>query len=170
LSAGAGQPERHPVSERGEALRLERFLPYRLVVAASLGSGALARLYGAQFGIDIPEWRVMATLGEFGRLTARDVGRLTHMHKTKVSRAVTALSTRGLVARAPNTHDRREAFLSLTAPGQRVYGAIVPLALGFEQRLIEDLPAADLAAFERVLTALTERTRFLAAGVAGEED
>jgi hypothetical protein len=83
-------------SPAADALKLERFLPYRLVVAATLASRALARIYGHHFGIGIPEWRVMAMLGQFERLTARDVGELSHMHKTKVSRAVSELVARGL--------------------------------------------------------------------------
>jgi DNA-binding MarR family transcriptional regulator len=101
-----------------DKLKLERFLPYRLVVAATLASRALARIYSRHFGIGIPEWRVIAMLGQFDRLTARDVGELSHMHKTKVSRAVTELVERGLLERTPNRDDRREAFLTLSAPGR----------------------------------------------------
>jgi DNA-binding MarR family transcriptional regulator len=151
-------------------LKLERFLPYRLVVAATLGSRALSRIYGQHFGIAIPEWRVMAMLGQFDRLTARDVGELSHMHKTKVSRAVGELVERGLVHKTPNRDDRREVFLSLTMPGRRIYEQVAPMALAFEQRLMDDIPAGEMQAFERVLSTLTERVRVLSAGFAGGDD
>jgi DNA-binding MarR family transcriptional regulator len=153
-----------------EQLKLERFLPYRLVVAATLGSRGLARIYNRHFGISIPEWRVLALLGQFDRLTARDVGELSHMHKTKVSRAVTSLAERGLLDKSPNRDDRREAFLSLGAPGRRVYDQIAPMALAFEQRLMDDIPAAEMQAFERVLSTLTERVRVLSAGFTSADD
>jgi DNA-binding MarR family transcriptional regulator len=154
----------------GDLLKLERFLPYRLVVAATLASRALARIYGRHFGIGIPEWRVIAMLGQFDRLTARDVGDLSHMHKTKVSRAVNELAERGLIERTPNRDDRREAFLALSAPGRRIYDQVAPMALTFEKRLMDDIPQAEMQAFERVLSTLTERVRVLSAGFPASDD
>ncbi|MGL4974910.1 MAG: MarR family winged helix-turn-helix transcriptional regulator, partial [Bosea sp. (in: a-proteobacteria)] len=113
-------------------LHLERFLPYQLNVGGWFMSRALGRIYGARFGIGIPEWRVIAQLGEFGKLTSRAVGEMSQMHKTKVSRAVSELESRGLVERSENRDDRREAFLTLTGPGRKIYEQIVPLALAFE--------------------------------------
>jgi DNA-binding MarR family transcriptional regulator len=144
------------------ALRLERFLPYRLNVVGSYASRALGRIYSARFGIGIPEWRVIAQLGEFGRMTSRDIGDITQMHKTKVSRAVGELEKRGLVSRSENREDRRESFVALTGPGARIYADIVPLALAFEARWTEGLAAEELRVFERVLSMLTERGRHLA--------
>jgi DNA-binding MarR family transcriptional regulator len=147
-----------------KTLRLEQFLPYRLNVVGSFVSRALARIYGERFGLGIPEWRVIAMLGEFGKLTSRDVGELSQMHKTKVSRAVTELEERGLVERLPNKADRREAFLVLSVPGRKIYEEIVPLALGFEKRLLDGIAEADIKNFEMVLATLTDRGRLLSAG------
>ena len=130
----------------------------------------MARIYGHHFGIGIPEWRVIAILGQFGRLTARDIGELSHMHKTKVSRAVNELAERGLIERTPNRNDRREAFVSLSVPGRRIYDQVAPMALTFEKRLMDDIPAAELQAFERVLSTLTERVRVLSAGFSAADD
>ena len=158
-----------PVAPESKALHLERFLPYRLNVVGTLGGRALGRIYGEHFGIGIPEWRVVAQLGEFGKLTSRDIGELAQMHKTKVSRAVNELEKRGLVSRAENRQDRRESFVTLTAAGKRIYDQIVPLALGFEARWIEGIAPDELKVFERVLSTLTERGRHLA-GNYREED
>lgn len=152
-----------------QALHLERFLPYRLNVVGTLGGRALGRIYGEHFGIGIPEWRVVAQLGEFGKLTSRDIGELAQMHKTKVSRAVGELEKRGLVSRAENRQDRRVSFVALTPAGKRIYDQIVPLALGFEARWIDGIAPDELKVFERVLSTLTERGRHLA-GNYREED
>lgn len=151
------------------ALHLEQFLPYRLNVVGFFASRALGRVYGTRFGIGIPEWRVIAQLGEFGQLTSRDIGELSQMHKTKVSRAVSELHKRGLVTRAENRADRREAFVALSAAGQRLYAQIVPLALAFEERWIEGISPDELRTFERVLALLTERGRHLAGAYQTEE-
>lgn len=159
-------PEAPPPSK---PLRLEQFLPYRLAVVASFVTRGLARVYHERFGLGIPEWRTIAMLGEFGKLTSRDIGELSQMHKTKVSRAVSALEERGLLERLPNKADRREAFLQLTQPGRRIYDEIAPLALAFERRLLDGLSPADLKTFEMVLSTLTDRSRHLSVGFQGED-
>jgi DNA-binding MarR family transcriptional regulator len=102
-------------------LKLDEFLPYRLNVVASLVSLALSRIYVDRYGIGVPEWRILVTLGEFEIMTAKAVGAHSHMHKTKVSRAVSALERRKLIVRRENRDDRREALLSLTPAGRAIY-------------------------------------------------
>ena len=87
-------------------LRLEDFLPHRLNVLSSLVSQALTRVYG-RYGIGIPEWRVLVSLGQFGVMTGKEIGSRTHMHKTKVSRAVAQLE--GAQIRHPKGQPGRPA-------------------------------------------------------------
>jgi DNA-binding MarR family transcriptional regulator len=142
-------------------LKLEDFLPYRLNVAAALVSEALERVYGERHGLGVPEWRVIATLGQFGTMTGTAIGEHAHMHKTKVSRAVAVLARRKLVARRTNKADMREAFLTLTTPGRAIYQDIAPVALALARRFIEAIDPADRAAFDRGLKAVTARGRKL---------
>lgn len=142
------------MTPRQDTLRLEAFLPYRLVVLAATVSENLAALYSERYGITIPEWRVLATLGQFGRMTARDVGAHARLHKTTVHRAVVALVGRGFIRREPNRADQREAFLSLKPRGRAVYEDLVPTALAFAGRLTEDLSPEDRDALERILDGL----------------
>ena len=118
---------------------LERFLPYRLNVLASLTSNALAQIYAERFGLSIPAWRVIATLGQYEYRTARDIAAHGVMHKSTVSRAVSALEQRGLIVRKPNEEDRREELLELTIEGREIYDALAPEALAFEERFISVL-------------------------------
>ncbi len=142
-------------------LRLEAFLPYRLNVVASLVSQALSRIYAERYQIGVPEWRVLVTLGQFGEMTGKAVGAHSHMHKTKVSRAVALLEARELVARRANHADMREAFLSLTPAGRAIYEEIAPIALAFAERFTDGIDPADRAAFDRVLARLAERAQAL---------
>ena len=152
---GRGQRAPRPTGE--PPLRLEAFLPYRLVLIANLVSEALSHIYNERFGFGIPEWRVIATLGQFGTITAKQVGNHTHMHKTKVSRAVAHLARRRYVRRRTNDKDKREEHLTLTAQGRAVYEQIAPMAIAFAQHLFDDIAANDRKAFERVLDTLTVR-------------
>ncbi|MGY2046742.1 MarR family winged helix-turn-helix transcriptional regulator [Methylobacterium sp. JK268] len=136
-----------------EGLALATFLPYRLNVLATVISEGLARLYGERFDLDIPGWRVLATVGEYGSITGTAVGQHARMSKVKVSRAVAALAARGWIERRPNADDLREAFLTLTAEGRRAYRDIVPLARGYEAALLRDLGEGE----RRALSALIDR-------------
>ena len=141
---------------------LERFLPYRLNVLASLTSQALAQIYEVRFGLTIPAWRVVATLGQYGFRTARDIAAHGVMHKSTVSRAVSQLEGRGLVRRKANRDDRREELLELTEAGRTVYEAVVPEALAFEERLLSVLTSAEHGALIGVLDKLDRHARRLA--------
>ena len=157
--ANAGSIGDAPPATSAEAslLKLEDFLPHRLNVLSSLVSQALTRVYG-RYGIGIPEWRVLVTLGENGTMTGKAVGGHTHMHKTKVSRAVAQLEDRRLVVRKANRADLRESFLSLTPAGRAIYEELAPQALEFTLRLAEVVAPADRIAFDRAIKQLTKRS------------
>ena len=138
-------------------LELQHFLPHKLNVLSSLVSQALTRVYG-RYGIGIPEWRVLVSLGQFGVMTGKAIGARTHMHKTKVSRAVAQLEQRKFLTRRTNRDDLREAFLSLTPAGRAVYEELAPRALEFTERLSEVVSPGDRAAFDRAVQQLTERS------------
>jgi DNA-binding MarR family transcriptional regulator len=171
--AGVGSVHAAPVhadadqaaTGQGDAapLKLEEFLPYRLNVVASLVSQALSRIYADRYGIGVPEWRVLVTLGQYGMMTGKAIGAHSHMHKTKVSRAVALLEQRKLVTRRANRADLREAFLTLTPPGRAMYDDLAPIALEFARRLADAIDPDDRAAFERSIDRLTERSVKLAA-------
>src|ERR1043166_4383957 len=118
-------------------LKLEQFLPYRLNVVASIVSQALSRIYADRYSIGVSEWRVLVTLGQFGMMTGKAIGAHSHMHKTKVSRAVAQLEKRKLVTRRANRADLREAFLALTGSGRAMYEELAPHALDFARRLTD---------------------------------
>ncbi|MBM3531070.1 MAG: winged helix-turn-helix transcriptional regulator [Alphaproteobacteria bacterium] len=159
-----GRPE--PGRGDDAPLKLEQFLPYRLNVVASLVSQALSRIYAQRYGIGVPEWRVLVTLGQYGIMTGKAIGEHSHMHKTKVSRAVAQLETRKLVARRANRADLRESYLTLTPAGREMYEDLAPVALDFAARLSDAVDPADRAAFDRAVERLTERSARIAAEVA----
>ena len=152
-----------PNAMDGAPLKLEQFLPYQLNVVANLVSEALSRVYARRYRIGIPEWRVLVTLGEFGVMTGKAIGAHTHMHKTKVSRAVALLEKRKLLGRRINRADMRESFLSLTAAGRVIYEELAPHALDFARRLTDILTPGDRDAFQRALQQITDRSAQLVA-------
>ncbi|MBQ0820505.1 MarR family transcriptional regulator [Microvirga terrae] len=149
---------------------LEEFLPYRLNVLAGLTSSALAQIYAERYGLSIPAWRIIVTLGQYELRTARDMAPDGVMHKSTVSRAVSALEKRGLVVRRPNLDDRREEWLALTPRGREIYEAVAPEALAVEERLLSVLTSDERRMLSSLIEKLTQQARRLAPGDLEEGD
>jgi DNA-binding MarR family transcriptional regulator len=135
-------------------LRLPAFVPFRLNRLAGAVSEHLAAVYRARFALEVPEWRVIATVGELRDCTAQFIAASTRMHKTRVSRAIAQLIRRGLLERDASAQDRRELPLRLSAAGRRMYGQLVPLALAREAQLLGCLSASERRAFLAALDQL----------------
>ena len=137
-------------------LDLEHFLPYRLSVLSNRISGAIAREYSERLSLSVTEWRVMAVLGRYPGLSAREVAERTAMDKVAVSRAVASLLSAGRLEREFDDEDRRRSVLRLSKAGHAVYDQVVPLALGFERHVLEGMPEAERALLFRLLDRLDE--------------
>jgi DNA-binding MarR family transcriptional regulator len=133
---------------------LLRFVPFRLNRLAAEVSRDLAGVYSDQFGIDITEWRVLATLGMSEPRSAQFIVRCTRTHKSKISRAVTRLALAGLIEGVPNHEDRRETQLRMTKKGRALYEKLVPIVLNYEQRLLSSLGEDELRGLELALDKL----------------
>lgn len=136
------------------ALVLEEFLPYRLNRLADHVSREFSRHYKDRHGMTRPEWRVLASLGQFGTATASDIVAHSSQHKTKVSRAVAALEKRGWLTRKTDENDRRTEHLSLTRQGMRAYGELSPLAHAYEAAFMDKVSAKESQAIRAGLAAL----------------
>ena len=154
-----------PIPDR-DGLILDRFLQYRLSVLANTVSRAIARLYADRFGITIPEWRVLAILGDSGPVTSAEIRDRTAMDKVQVSRAIQRLVSARLVSRRTDPADRRRATIAMTGKGAGVYREIVPLALSREAILLDGFSDDE----RRVLDALLNRLGDRAGAIAGPDD
>jgi DNA-binding MarR family transcriptional regulator len=139
-----------------DMLILDDFLPYRLNRLADAVSREFSTIYKERYGLTRPEWRTLATVGQFGSITATAVSAHSTMHKTKVSRAVAELERRRWLLRRTDPNDRRIEHLTLTPAGERVYRELVPVARDFEARFLAQLKGGDRAAAARVLTLLEQ--------------
>lgn len=124
-----------PAPGTGQDFDLQDFLPYLLNQAAEAASKGFQASYKASYGMTRTQWRVLAHLGKFGALTARDICARTHVEKTKVSRAVAALEHQGWLIRSPSPQDRRAEILTLTDRGRAVFADLGRQAIGYDQAL-----------------------------------
>ena len=137
---------------------LNTFLPYRMNAAASRISRAFADRYREDFGITIPEWRVLVHLHHAGDVSVRDIESRVDMEKSKVSRAASRLEAAGYITKAVNDSDRRLLALRLTAEGEALVARLLPVAIGYQEEMLARLgPLVD--GLEAGLSALLDDPR-----------
>ncbi|MEO0464192.1 MAG: MarR family winged helix-turn-helix transcriptional regulator [Pseudomonadota bacterium] len=139
---------------------LTQFLPYQLSITSNAVSALIAERYRKRFGLKIPEWRVIAVLGDAALadgLTQRALTDATLMDKVAVNRACKVLEERGLVTRAPNNADGRSHLLVLTKDGRSIRDEVMPLAQETERELFAGLTPAQQSALRTMLEGLRER-------------
>ena len=150
---------------KGEG-HLPSFLPYQLSVASNAVSSLIAERYRKRFALKIPEWRVIAVLGDAQSrgqaLTQRALTSATLMDKVAVNRACKVLEDRGLIARAPNQSDGRSHLLELTPEGQSIHEEVMPLAMATERELFKGFNAAEQEQFRALLERMRQQAAVLA--------
>jgi DNA-binding MarR family transcriptional regulator len=142
---------------RQQSLVLSQYLPYQLVNLAKRVSDACNREYGVPYGVSIAEWRVLAQLGQHEELHSRGLGDITFMDKSRVSRALQRLESKGFLARRTDPEDNRASFLSLTNKGKALYQQIVPRALSWEKGFLGVLTDREQRDLRRILAKLEGR-------------
>ncbi len=145
-----------------DRLHLEHFVPYRLSVLTNIVSMSIAEAYEREFGLSIPQWRVIAVLARYPNLSAIEVAERTAMDKVAVSRAVQGLLADRRLVRTYDSGDRRRTRLRLSSAGQAVYTRVAPLALSYEKKLLDALSPTDRRALDRLLGRLVGRARAMA--------
>ncbi|MEP1207480.1 MAG: MarR family transcriptional regulator [Rhizobiaceae bacterium] len=133
---------------------LENFLPFRLHQASEAVSQSFRAVYRDEYGMTRSEWRVLAHLGQYGAMTATEIGHAASLHKTKVSRAVYSLEKRRWLSRAPDQRDRRVQILSLTKSGQHAYSRLGARAQSYNQALADRLGKDRVATIIQLADAL----------------
>ena len=134
---------------------LSAFLPYQLAVVSSRISKEFSELYRAEFGLTIPEWRVLAHLAQSDQVSVREIQARVDMDKSKVSRAAARLEAQGLIEKRENLEDRRLLDMRLTAKGRDLIARIVPIADAYQAQLLAQI-GAEAALFRAALLRLLE--------------
>ena len=96
----------------------------------------------------------MAVLGGEPELSAGEVAERTAMDKVAVSRAVKKLLDTGRITRTFSPEDKRRSVLKLSDSGESIYEQIVPIALGYESRILEKLTVAEQEQLDALLNKL----------------
>ena len=154
--ASRDQPRSEHARLEHARLELDRFLPYRLSVLSNRISSAIAREYSERLSLSVTEWRVMAVLGRYPGLSAREVAERTAMDKVAVSRAVARLLERALIQREIHGDDRRRSVLALSAAGFEVYETVAPMVMEITRKLMAVLTDEEEQVLEKLITRLAD--------------
>ncbi len=136
--------------------RLTDFLPYLMAITSNAVSSRIADEYRLRFGLRIPEWRVMAVLGDGGSMTQREMVNATVMDKVAINRACKVLEERGLVARSPNQRDGRSHHLELTAEGRTLYAQVMPMTYEMFERIFVRIEPSEQQALKTLLSRIRD--------------
>jgi len=159
-----------PLLFSDDPLELEGFLPFRVAVVSHRMSRGLARRYEARFGISIPEWRCLAVLARREQLTAGELAERASLDKVQVSRAISRLQARAVVAREVDDRDRRAIRLSITPAGEALFGEIAEVARAWEREVTRALGLSERRTLDRVLAKLEAALAGVEAGDAVSSD
>jgi DNA-binding MarR family transcriptional regulator len=149
-------PEKSKKELPGTDFDLEEFLPYLLNQAAEATSLSFQTIYAEKYGMTRTQWRVLANLGKFGSMMAKDICRISHVEKSKVSRAIAALESAGFLRREVKADDRRAEGLHLTPSGLDAFRKLGKKALEYDRELRGRLGPAEA---KRLVVALRDLAR-----------
>src|ERR1700761_3373480 len=137
-----------------------------MVLANLLKRGAILR-YKRLAGLSSVEFGLVASLGRRPPMSVTRLAEAVGMDKGQISRALSELVSRKLVARAVNPRDNREVLMSLTKAGLVAHDAVVAGAQERNQRLLQRLSKPELA---NLLTHIDDLTEPAAQMLADEKD
>lgn len=126
------------------------FLLATASAAASEGFHAIARARGLR----VPEWRVLACLGdEDGQMVTR-LAQLSLMEQSRLTRVIERMVERGLVRREGCAGDRRRVHVWLTDEGRALAEDLVAEARRHEAALMARMGSTDAAQLKALLRRL----------------
>jgi len=130
------------------------FVTYKISRVHNKLNSQTARILRDISDITVVRWRIVAMLGTVERATMSDLATMSNFDKGLLSRNLAAMADLGIITSETDPHDRRMHHIELTEAGRQLYALVLPKLVARNEALISDVSEADLAAFNRVLTAI----------------
>jgi DNA-binding MarR family transcriptional regulator len=99
-----------------------------------------SRRYRDEFGLTLPEWRVLSVVAYSEPTTAREISRILATDKGWIGLSADSLRRRGYVSGTPDKRDRRRTLLTLTEEGRKKHEAVLAVSTWRQERLMACLP------------------------------
>lgn len=108
-------------------------------------------------GLTTTDLRIVLALGGEGELAGHDLSEIMGVPPMNVSRAIAALTDRGLVEPGANRRNRRRKPVRLTDAGQRLFARTIPAMSHVGADLFKGVSQRDREAFRRVAASVLAR-------------
>ena len=148
-AAPARKPGTNPwsdVGEHGSNLHIGHFLTFQLTRLANAAKSSVTRRYLADFGLSVPEWRLLAMTIRFQPVRFSELVANSSMDKGQASRTLQGMIKRGFMSTKAPTAARRAGdtaavpvILQVTPKGRALYKAVLPIAQRNQARLLQKL-------------------------------
>lgn len=148
------QKTRGESSKEVDKPNLHKLVTYRLMLLADTLRLAASHAYSQNFGVSVPELRILATVSGEQPISANELSRRTRIDKGWISRSIDDLTERGLLLRKASKTDRRQKDLWLSKKGSKLVDQLWPYALERSRRVIDGMAADEI---HQIIDILQER-------------
>ena len=150
------------VDNRGSHLHIGHFLTFQLIRLANAAKSNVTRRYLADFGLSVPEWRLLAMTIRFQPVRFSELVANSSMDKGQASRTLHGMIKRGYIATKSLTAATRKAgdtaavpvILTVTRKGSSLYRTVLPGAQRNQARLLQKLTRDERRTLYSVLSKL----------------
>lgn len=129
---------------------------YRLLAVARMWITATEKIYEREFGLSLSEWRIVAIVGAQQPINAGAIVDRGLLEKSHISRLVSRLTARGLIATETDSKDGRKTWLTLTAEGESVFERASLVSLARDDLFLTPLDQDERRALDDLLNKLTD--------------
>ena len=134
----------------------EDFLLFCLPTVARHAAYICAAEYARNFTMSVPEWRLMALIGRFEGISAKEISDRILLDQVTISRAVHKCTQRGLIREIPSRGDRRRKRLAFTAEGRAYFRRFLPRACQLASEMENGLTGPEIRTLKRLLKKLDQ--------------
>ena len=149
------------VSRTGSGLHIEDFVTFRLTRLSNALRTNVTKRYLEEFGLSLPEWRLLALVTRFSPLRFSELTSRSNMDKGQVSRTLRVMTKRGLTKMKALKRGTAYAealaapvVVSVTPKGKSLYKAVLPAAQKRQAEVLSTLSDSERVALYDTLEKL----------------
>ena len=149
------------IGAQGRGLHIGHFLMFQIIRLANAVKANVTRRYLIDFGLSVPEWRLLAMTIRYQPVRFSELVTNSSMDKGQASRTLQTLTRRGLIAsraaaRRPGDNVALPVILKVTPKGRRLYASVLPVAQRNQARLLRTLTRGERKALYTIIGKLFE--------------
>jgi DNA-binding MarR family transcriptional regulator len=114
-------------------------------------------------------YRVLASLWELQNQRLSDLGEMTSIELSTLSRQISAMHRKGLVSRTRVTGNERTVSINLTPKGRALAEVLIPLAIHFEEVAIHSFGTNEVEKLKKALVTVYEHLNELESEILAAE-